>query len=144
MEFLDGCLSWVSPKAPSLASSLLFLNLDYFEKATAALFWVMKADLLPRTENIFQQFTQQHAFSLPLFAAPSSSFLSRGLLRVDLFEDFSGAVVRMASTIFRPVRWSCDARFPNEATKLRPANNGVLAAIGTMEGKDSLKLNRKS
>ena len=41
-------------------------------------------------------------------------------------------------------RLSCDARFPNEATKLRPTNNGVLPAIGAMEGKDSLKLNRKS
>ena len=114
MEFLDGCLSWVSPKAPSLASSLLFLNLDYFEKATAALFWVMKADLLPRTENIFQQFTQ-HAFPLPLFAAPSSSFLPRGLVRVDLFEDFSGAVVRMASTIFRPVEKYLNGAKENEA-----------------------------
>ena len=42
--------------------------LDYFEKATAALFRVMKANLLPRTENIFQQFAKQHAFSLQLQA----------------------------------------------------------------------------
>ena len=62
-----------------------------------------KLQATTRTENIFQQFAQQHAFSLPLFAAPSSSFLSRGLVLVDLFEDFSGAVVRMASTIFHPV-----------------------------------------
>ena len=75
----------------------------------------MKADLLPRTENIFQQFAKQHAFSLPLFAAPSSSFSPRGLVRVDLFEDFSGAVVRMASTIFRPVSEAGKLLIGNEA-----------------------------
>ena len=60
-----------------------------------ALIRVIKALCVPRTENIFDQFVLQHAFFKSLIFVSWDG--------VDLFEDFSGAVMRMTSTIFRPV-----------------------------------------